>query len=138
MTGPRETMLRRMRFMMSRQFLEAGNAAIYEAADAVRAEAFRSISAGSVSGKNHVASAPGDAPNRDTGILQANIEISQPKPLVARVTSKAPYAAALERGTSKMAARPYMRPARDKMLPEAKRILKRKIKQVKRSFRNGN
>ena len=114
-------------------------AALYEGADMIRSEAHRSISAGSVSGKGHKPSAPGEAPNRDTGTLQAHIEVSMPEPpsegtIVARVTSSAPYAAALEFGTSKMAARPYLRPARDKVAPDVGRILKQRLERAKKVY----
>jgi HK97 gp10 family phage protein len=112
------------------------NATVMEGADMIRAEAHRSISAGSVSGKNHVPSAPGEPPNRDTGVLQANIETLQPGPLVAEVRSSAEYAAALELGTSKMAARPYLRPARDKTVPKIERLFADRVNRfVKKSGR---
>jgi HK97 gp10 family phage protein len=110
--------VKRLRFLAGNLPQATAGAIIYEAADMIRAEAFRSISAGSVSGKGHKASAPGDPPNRDTGVLQAGIETLHTGPVSAEVRSEAPYAAALEFGTSNMAARPYMRPARDKMAPK--------------------
>lgn len=116
--------------------VRVAGAVLYEGADSIRAEAFRSISAGSVSGKNHVPSAPGEPPNRDTGGLQANIEAVQTKPLEAQVRSEADYAAALEFGTIRMAARPYMRPARDKMRKKiVARMNAQMAKLVKRSGR---
>ena len=69
-------------------------------------------------------------------MLQAHIETSQPSPLVAEVTSSAPYASALEFGTSKMAERPYMRPARDAEEPKIQRLFAQEMdKVVKRSGR---
>jgi HK97 gp10 family phage protein len=132
----------RNRSKMDKRFRDFGgppidraiNAALFEAADEVRAEAQRSITAGSVSGKNHVASKPGEPPHNDTSVLRNNIETSQPRPFVARVSSEAPYAADLEFGTSKMAERPYMRPARDKVKPRAARILRLRIRQAKEKF----
>lgn len=108
----------RLRRLASPEATRIAGAIAYEGADTIRAEAFRMVSAGSVSGKNHVASKPGDPPNRDTGVLQANFETLQTGPLKAEFRSTAPYARALEFGTSKMAARPHIRPARDKKLPE--------------------
>lgn len=93
-------------------------AIVYAASDEIRVEARRLITAGSVSGKNHVASRPGEPPNRDTGHLDTNIENTRTAPLEAEVRSKAQYAAALEYGTSKMAERPYMRPAVRKVKPK--------------------
>jgi HK97 gp10 family phage protein len=112
---------RRLRKLSSASTVRLMGASLYAGGDAIRSEAFRSISAGSVSGKNHVASTPGESPNRDTGNLQARLKTEQPKPLTVEVRSEAEYAAALEFGTSKMAARPYMRPARDKMLTKVRK-----------------
>lgn len=127
MTGPRDTFRKRMARFQSPAFVAAVRAAMYECADAVRAEAFQSISRGAISGKGHVASKPGEPPNRDTGVLQAGLRVEQPSAFVGRVVSGAPYAGALEFGSSKIAARPYMRPARDKVKPQAERILAARI-----------
>lgn len=109
---------------------------VYVGSDMIRAHAFRSISAGSVSGKGHVPSAPGEPPNRDTGVLQAHLTNALVGPLTAEVRSDAPYANALEFGTSKMAARPYMRPARDAKRKEIQQLFKEKMgKLVKDSGR---
>ena len=85
--------------------------ALFAGGEIIRAEAAHLITEGAVSGKNHVPSAPGDPPNEDTGVLRTNIETTQTAPLRVEVSSNAPYAVALEFGTSKMAERPYMRPA---------------------------
>jgi HK97 gp10 family phage protein len=86
-------------------------AALFAAGEEVRAEAAHLITEGAVSGKGHVPSLPGEPPNEDTGVLRTHIETTQPAPLRVEVSSNAPYAVALEAGTSKMAARPYMGPA---------------------------
>lgn len=86
---------------------------LYVAGQKIELDAELSITAGSVSGIGHIPSAPGQPPNRDTGLLDGSIDTeirSQMPPSVA-VTSRAPYAAHLEYGTSRMAPRPYMRPA---------------------------
>lgn len=93
---------------------------ILVAADEVKAEAQRLITTGSISGAGHIPSKPGDPPNADTGHLHSNIEATRIGPMSAQVESKADYGAALERGTSKMAARPYMAPA---LARKRKRIL---------------
>lgn len=85
--------------------------ALYWGAQQIQTEAQHLITEGSVSGKFHVPSLPGEPPNNDTGVLKSNIEAIQTAPLRAEVSSNAPYAAALEFGTSRMAARPYMGPA---------------------------
>ena len=60
----------------------------------------------------HQASAPGEAPATDTGFLVNTIQ-SKRDGAEARVDVYSDYAAALEFGSSKMAARPYLRPAMD-------------------------
>ncbi|PXW75978.1 HK97 gp10 family phage protein [Blastomonas natatoria] len=117
----------RLKKLSSKRVIQIAGAIAYEGADMIRAEAFRLVSAGSVSGKGHVPSRPGEPPNRDTGVLQANMESVQTGALTAEFRSKAEYARALEFGNSKMAQRPYVRPARDKKLPE---IRKRYVEQM--------
>ena len=125
---------RRLAKLGGAEVRRVAGAIVYEGADTIRAEAYRMVSAGSVSGAGHTASAPGEAPNRDTGTLQANFETNMIGPTTAEFRSSAEYAAALERGTSKMAARPHVRPARDKKAPEIrKRFAKQMAKLVKRS-----
>lgn len=119
--------LRRMRALGGQEMVRAVGAAVYESADAIRAEAFRSISAGSVSGAGHVASSPGQAPNRDTGYLQSQLNTAPNGPISAEVRSEAAYASALEFGNSKVAARPYLRPARDKELEPSRRRLAKQL-----------
>lgn len=86
-------------------------AALFAAGQDIQIEAQLSITNGAVSGKFHVPSRPGEPPNNDTGVLANNIETIQVEPLRVEVSSNAPYAAALEYGTIRMAERPYMRPA---------------------------
>ena len=109
------------------RIIKAAGRVLYVGADMIRAEAHRSISRGSRSGKKHVPSSPGEPPNRDTGVLQAHLRAELVSPLEAQVASEAPYAAALEFGTSKMEARPYLRPARDKQAPEIQRLFEVEI-----------
>jgi len=89
---------------------------LYVAGQMIELDAERSITAGSVSGAGHVPSAPGQPPNRDTGLLDGSIEteIRSQMPPTVTVTSRAPYAAHLEYGTSRMEPRPYMRPATER------------------------
>lgn len=107
---------RRLRKLSSESTVRLMGASLYAGGDAIRAEAFRSISAGSVSGKNHVPAPKGGPPNRDTGNLQAHLKVEQTKPLTVEVRSEAEYAAALE-----FKNHPHMRPARDKMLPKVRK-----------------
>lgn len=100
---------------------------LYKAGQDMELDAEFSITAGSVSGKNHVPSAPGQPPNADTRHLDTNIEtvlVDTYHPKVT-VTSHAEYSAALEYGTEHMAARPFMRPALEKnkkQISEAARL----------------
>jgi HK97 gp10 family phage protein len=67
---------------------------------------------GRVYGK-HRASAPGEPPATDKGQLVRSITMSvedRDGEVVGLIKASAPYAAHLEFGTSKMAARPYMQP----------------------------
>ena len=87
---------------------------LYAAGQKIESTAERSITEGATSGKGHVPSRPGQPPNEDTGHLRRNIETeieSTARNPTVTVTSHAEYSAALEFGTSKMAARPFMRPA---------------------------
>ncbi|MCC5777860.1 hypothetical protein H7H48_02260 [Nitratireductor sp. B36] len=91
-------------------------AALYSAGQDIEIDAEQSITEGAISGAGHVPSLPGQPPNADTRHLDTNIETSvvAQNPPTVHVTSHAPYSAALEYGTSKMAARPFMRPATEK------------------------
>ena len=100
-----------------RQIQIAAKAGLWVGANEIKVEAQLSITAGSVSGTGHFPSKPGEPPNNDTGVLKNNIETISTGLLSAEVQSKAPYAVALEFGTSKVKERPYMRPAAKKMKP---------------------
>lgn len=97
--------------------------ALLAAGQLIENEAALSITRGSVSGKGHVASLPGEAPNSDTHRLDRSIETTQIAPLKVKVTANSGYAAALEFGTSRIAPRPFMRPARDKKKDEARDLV---------------
>jgi len=80
-------------------------AAIY-----LKGEIKESLRIGNKTGKTP--SSPGEPPRRRTGRLSGSIahEVDWPK-LIARVGTNLRYAKFLELGTSKMAARPFIRPA---------------------------
>lgn len=105
--------------------------ALFVAGQNIEIEAELSITRGSVSGKGHVPSKPGEPPNRDTGTLDNNIETVQISPLKVEVSSNAPYSAALEFGTSKMAARPFMRPAVEKARPKVLELVQLAVRRAK-------
>lgn len=58
----------------------------------------------------HIASAPGYPPNVDTGALRAGIGNESRGQHKAAITSSQEYGPHLEFGTSRMGARPFMRP----------------------------
>ena len=109
----------RLRRMAGPEMKQKLSQALYDIGDAVKVEAQISITTGATSAKGqHKPSAPGTPPNNDTAVLANNIEAALVRPLKVEVSSNAPYAAALEFGTSKMAERPYMRPAVAKVRAE--------------------
>jgi HK97 gp10 family phage protein len=101
--------------------------ALFSGGEAIKAHAQRSITEGAVSGKNHVPSAPGQPPNEDTGHLRTQITVTQPAPLRVEIASDARYSAALEYGTSKMQARPFMGPAARAKKPEVVGLVRRAV-----------
>lgn len=126
--------MRRLRKLSGNQVRALAGAIVYEGADTIRKEAFRLVSAGSVEGKNHVRSKPGEAPNREHGDLQAGMKSLKTGPVTAEFRSESDHAMPLEFGTSKMAARPNVRPARDTKRPEIeKRFAEQFDKLVKAS-----
>lgn len=82
------------------------------AGELVRADAQKSIRDGSISGPGHIPSRPGEPPNADTHRLDMSIDVViNPSGKSVSVISRAPYSSYLEFGTSRMAERPFMRPA---------------------------
>lgn len=112
--------------------------ALFAGGELIQTHAQRSITAGAVSGKGHVPSAPGEPPNNDTGVLANNIETTQPAKNRVLVTSKAGYSAALEFGTGKIAARPFMRPARDANRKEVKALVEQAMNRVVKKSRRSD
>jgi HK97 gp10 family phage protein len=96
------------------------------AAVEMRADIVTSIQRGPASGvtykksnptRTHTASAPGQPPMTDTGRLANSITFDRVGDLTATVGSALDYALHLEYGTSRMAARPFFRPAVERMRP---------------------
>ena len=114
------------------QFIDS---AVFDLANRVQVDAQTSITDGAVSGAGHVPSKPGEPPNNDTGVLASNIETirgSEPGTIKYVVSSNAPYASALEFGTSRMQARPYLRPALEKNRERISKRLAAAINQANR------
>jgi HK97 gp10 family phage protein len=85
-----------------------------DAADSIRAD--------SISGKGHVPSAPGAPPNADTHDLDQSIHVAPivetPGVIQSGVIADSDHAYFLERGTSRMAARPFLEPATERQRPD--------------------
>jgi len=107
--------------------------AMFTVAVEIQKEARLLITTGSMGGKDHVPSRPGEPPNEDLGGLNRNIEAVRTGPLTSQVESRARYAAWLELGTSRMAARPYMRPATAKKKTRAVELVEAVIEQAIRT-----
>jgi HK97 gp10 family phage protein len=102
-----------------------GSQIMYAAGNLIQVEAQLSITNGAVSGQGHIPSRPGQPPNNDTGRLADQIETVQLSPLHTEVSSNARHAVALEFGTTRMAERPYMRPAVAKTRKEVLDLIRR-------------
>lgn len=97
------------------------------AAIEMRADIVQRIQRGPASGitykksnptRTHTASAPGQPPMSDTGRLANSITFDRVGDLTATVGSALNYAPWLEYGTSRMEARPFFRPAVERMRPK--------------------
>lgn len=136
-TGAKAHAARLKRIQGEEMVREVGKA-LFVAGNMIEVEAEISITTGAVSGKGHVPSKPGEPPNADTHELDRNIETVQVAPLKVEVSSNAPHAVDLEVGTSKMAARPSMRPAAQKKRAEAVELVRRAVKKVVDQAGQGN
>lgn len=123
---------------------------LYQIGEAIASDARRRIQKSARGGKTyqlynprreHTASAPGESPATDTGRLVSSIVVV-PMPELGAVAVKcdsnvAPYAAALEYGTTdgKLQPRPFLAPAlaenREKAIEAVRRAVKRALKTVK-------
>lgn len=102
--------------------------ALYAAGQAIEIYAETSITRGSVTGKGHVPSKPGEPPNADTRLLDTSIETVVVGPNRVDVVSNAPYSSFLEFGTSSIAERPFMAPAARAKTAEAVDLIARAVK----------
>lgn len=109
--------------------------ALFAGAETIANVAAISITTGGGMGKNHIVSLPGQTPNSDLGTLDGSIGAKKAGKLKARVLATADHAVPLEFGTSKMAARPFMRPARDKKADEVRDLVARGMNEALRRSR---
>lgn len=121
--------LKRLRKMTTGMRKEAQKL-VYTLADMHATEAALSITSGSVSGKNHKPSSPGQPPNADTHGLDRSVHVEQSGPLVAQSVADAPYAVDLEWGTQNMEERPFMRPAAKKVRKQADKLAKAAVDRI--------
>lgn len=133
-TGAKAHAARLKRIRGPRMIGEVGKA-IEVAADYLTAEASNLITTGSSGGQNggkhqHIASSPGDPPNEEFGDLRSGLKTVRTGPLTAESQSTAGHAVPLELGTSKMAERPYMRPAAQKTRKAARALVVKAVKVV--------
>lgn len=105
--------IKRMRALAGNAIVDEVSPALFAFGEMIQVEAQTSITRGSVSGKDHVPSKPGEPPNADTHDLSDKIETTQPAKLRVLVRSNSDHAM-IEFPSSKVEERPYMRPARDK------------------------
>lgn len=107
----------------------AAMVAVVRGTESVRTEAIRLMQETPHTGRiyrrrgvEHQASAPGEPPAVDTGRLIGSVTTDYDAVEIAgTVTFHAAYAAALEMGTPKMAARPFARPALEAKRSEIER-----------------
>lgn len=128
-TGAREHKARLNKLVGPDMVRQVG-AALYAAGSLIETEAARLITEGAVSGKGHVPSKPGQPPSADTHLLDRSIETNLVEPLKAEVSANAPYAVALEFGTSKMAARPFMAPATQNKRAAAVALIQKAVSKI--------
>ena len=87
--------------------------------------------------KPHTASAAGDAPNTDTGRLVGSIAVENPRRGTSFVGTSVEYGKYLEFGTSKMAARPWLRPAMERNQAKLTENITNAIKESISNVRGG-
>lgn len=87
-------------------------------AEAIAEDAKASVLDGGVPSPHHIVSAPGEAPNSDSGYLVSTIHageiIETPGSIQTSVGVGAEYGLYLELGTSKMEPRPFLEPATER------------------------
>jgi len=117
--------------------LEAGAASLHS-------HAVRKIQRNSGSGRvytrrgvSHTASAPGEYPNTDTGAMVASMGWRSTSALSSIFYAGVVYAKYLEFGTSRMAARPFMRPTLRALRSEIRGRVDQAIRAAMRVAANG-
>jgi HK97 gp10 family phage protein len=131
----KDKLQRRLRAIASPKGVKFLESAMFAGADLIADQAKHLIMAGSAAGQSggkhqHVPSASGQPPNNEFGDLIRGIEVSRTGKLEYTVSASAAHSAPLEFGTSTMAARPFMRPARDAKRREAQALWAKAVDRV--------
>lgn len=132
-----ENAKRKIRSLSGPERIERVGKALFAGGEMIKARASRLITEGTVSGRGHVPSKPGEPPNEDTGTLRRGIVVTQVGPLHVRISATAPYSGHLERGTSKMAARPFMGPAARAEKKDVIALVRKAAGKPKKGLTNG-
>lgn len=103
---------------------------LLRAADRVRTEYIDRVNEGGGVGANHVPSAPGQAPNTDTGRLVGSVVSAVVRKNVTETSVEAAYGLPLEMGTDKMAPRPALGPSFEHLRPSI-------VESLRKALRNG-
>lgn len=117
------------------------SSSLFAAGEMIAADMHVSITSGSASGQSggkhqHQRSRPGEAPNNEFGDLVRSIEVTRQAVLRVNVEVGAAHAAPLEYGTSRMAARPFVRPARDRNKRTAQELVRDAVNRaLRKTFR---
>lgn len=131
----RKAHIARLKKLTSPATLMLVEGALFAGGQKIQVEAQISITTGAVSGKNHVPSKPGEPPNADSHQLSDGIITRRVRALTVEVASTAPHAR-IEWDWGNVAARPYMRPARDKMKGEIVRDVEKALSVAVRRSRS--
>lgn len=127
----------RLKKLTGPEMVREVGAALFQGGERIEVEASISITANSTNAKGqHVRSLPGEPPNEEFGDLRRGLQTVQVAPLVVEVSANAAHSAPLELGTSKMAARPFMAPARDAKRKEVEQLVKRAVNRVVKRSRS--
>jgi len=102
----------RLAKMSPRRIIPALADVLEEGAQAIVDTARFNINDGAISGSGHIPGPPGGYPNSDTHELEQSLRVGDtietPQQVKTSAIADAPYAAYVERGTSKAEPRPYM------------------------------
>lgn len=130
-TGDRAHRARLLRMRGPRMVASVG-AALFAGGHLIQTTAQIKITNGAVSGAGHVPSLPGQPPNADTHTLANGIETNQVAPLkveveaIARTKNGYNYAL-IERGNSRVDARPYLGPSVHEKRREVTQLVHRAV-----------